>query len=77
MLKARQALKQGNLNIRGAVRLRPNEIASMLLISPRTVERHVENIYSKLNVRSRKELLKRLLKSAPGVAQHGKLAGRA
>ena len=43
-------------------RLRPNEIATVLLISPRTVERHIENIYSKLGVRCRKELLTRLLK---------------
>ena len=35
----------------------------MLLISPRTVERHIENIYFKLNVRNRKELLTQLLKN--------------
>ncbi len=51
-------------------RLRPDEIATVLLISPRTVERHIENIYSKLNVRNRKELLKLLLKGPPGDGQH-------
>lgn len=42
-------------------RLRSAEIARILQISPRTVERHVEHIYSKLNVRNRKELLGMLL----------------
>ncbi len=32
-----------------------------LLISPRTVERHVEHIYSKPGVRTRRELLRLLL----------------
>jgi DNA-binding CsgD family transcriptional regulator len=43
-------------------RLRPVEIATILMISLRTVERHIENIYAKLGVRNRKEMLARLLK---------------
>jgi DNA-binding CsgD family transcriptional regulator len=42
-------------------RLRPAEIATFLLISPRTVERHIEHIYFKMNVKSRQELLTKLL----------------
>jgi DNA-binding CsgD family transcriptional regulator len=42
-------------------RLRPAQITSVLLVSPRTVERHIENNYGKLQVRSRNELLKKLL----------------
>jgi DNA-binding CsgD family transcriptional regulator len=42
-------------------RLRVPEIATLLLISLRTVERHVANIYFKLNVRSRRELIGKLL----------------
>jgi DNA-binding CsgD family transcriptional regulator len=42
-------------------RLRAAEIAAILHISPRTVERHVEHIYLKLNVRTRRELLLKLL----------------
>lgn len=36
-------------------------ISSMLLISPRTVHKHVENIFEKVKVRSRKELMAKLL----------------
>jgi DNA-binding CsgD family transcriptional regulator len=46
-------------------RYRPAEIASRLLVSPRTVERHVEHIYQKLGVRCRRELLGKLLGRAP------------
>jgi DNA-binding CsgD family transcriptional regulator len=46
-------------------RMRAEEIATMLLISPRTAETHIEHIYTKLNVRSRHELLGKLLGSAP------------
>jgi len=42
-------------------RLSAPEIATLLLVSPRTVERHVEHIYQKLNVRNRRELLVLLL----------------
>jgi DNA-binding CsgD family transcriptional regulator len=42
-------------------RLRPAQIAALLLISARTVERHIENVYGKLNVNNRKQLLARLL----------------
>jgi DNA-binding CsgD family transcriptional regulator len=42
-------------------RLRAREIATMLLISPRTVERHIEHIYEKLQVSNRNQLLKKLL----------------
>lgn len=41
-------------------RLKPNEISTMLMISPRTVEHHIESIYGKLGVRTRKEMLARL-----------------
>jgi len=51
-------------------RLRPNEIATVLLISPRTVERHIENIYFKLNVRNRKELIRLLLRDRHNADPH-------
>jgi DNA-binding CsgD family transcriptional regulator len=41
-------------------RLRVPEIATLLMISPRTVERHVQHIYEKLEVGSRRELLEKL-----------------
>ena len=42
-------------------RYRNAEIASRLSISPRTVERHVEHIYFKLNVHTRADLIRKLL----------------
>jgi DNA-binding CsgD family transcriptional regulator len=42
-------------------RMSPEEIATMLMISPRTAETHIGHIYIKLNVRNRRELLARLL----------------
>jgi DNA-binding CsgD family transcriptional regulator len=42
-------------------RLRPAEIASLLLLSRRTVERHVEHIYQKLGVRCRRDMVRTLL----------------
>jgi DNA-binding CsgD family transcriptional regulator len=45
-------------------RIRAEEIATMLLISRRTAETHIEHIYTKLNVRNRRELLEKLLGSA-------------
>ncbi len=42
-------------------RLRAREIATVLLISPRTVERHIEHIYEKLDVSDRRGLLVKLL----------------
>jgi DNA-binding CsgD family transcriptional regulator len=42
-------------------RLRAAEIATLLFISPRTVETHVLHIYEKLHVANRKELVRRLL----------------
>jgi DNA-binding CsgD family transcriptional regulator len=45
-------------------RMRPEEIASMLVISPRTAETHIGHIYTKLNVRNRRELLGKLLGDA-------------
>jgi len=42
-------------------RLRHDEIASRLMISRRTVEHHVENVFNKLGVHSRKDLFTRLL----------------
>jgi DNA-binding CsgD family transcriptional regulator len=46
-------------------RLTASDIAAALLISPRTVERHVEHIYCKLAVQNRQELLRLLLGTAP------------
>ena len=43
-------------------RLTMKEIAAILKLSPRTVERHALHIYRKLNVDSRKELVRLLLK---------------
>jgi len=45
-------------------RMRPEEIATLLLISPRTAETHIGHIYTKLNVRNRRELLGKLLGDA-------------
>jgi DNA-binding CsgD family transcriptional regulator len=41
-------------------RLSAREIGARLLISPRTVERHVATVYNKLNVNGRRELLERM-----------------
>ena len=43
-----------------ALRLTAREIGSFLLISPRTVERHIANTYDKLQVSSRRQLLVRV-----------------
>ncbi|MGE5552106.1 MAG: LuxR C-terminal-related transcriptional regulator [Bacteroidota bacterium] len=42
-------------------RLTANEIAAKLLISPLTAKKHIENIYGKLGVKSRQELVGKLL----------------
>jgi DNA-binding CsgD family transcriptional regulator len=42
-------------------RLHASQIGSLLLISPQTVYRHIANIYEKLKVRSRRQLLLKLL----------------
>jgi len=44
-------------------RLTVPEIATKLLISPNTVQRHIVNIYGKLKVRTRRELLLKVMKS--------------
>lgn len=53
-------------------RYRPAEIATRLLVSPRTVERHVENIYAKLGVRNRAGMLRRLLGPAETPREGGR-----
>jgi len=42
-------------------RLSASQIAKEFSISPRTVERHIANIYEKLHVNSRRELLRKIL----------------
>jgi DNA-binding CsgD family transcriptional regulator len=37
------------------------EISILLSISPRTVQKHIENIYAKLNISSQAELLTKML----------------
>ena len=49
-------------------RVRAGEIATLLLISRRTVETHIEHIYTKLNVHTRRELVGRIMGS-PGDGQ--------
>jgi len=44
-------------------RLSASEIATRLLISPHTVQRHIANIYEKLDVRNKRDLLLKLLGS--------------
>jgi DNA-binding NarL/FixJ family response regulator len=39
------------------------EVAEILLVAPKTVERHVTNVLSKLGLRNRTELASRLLSS--------------
>jgi DNA-binding NarL/FixJ family response regulator len=48
-----------------ALRMTAKEIASALLVSHRTVERHIGNVYEKLDVHDRETLLRRLLRPAP------------
>ena len=50
-----------------ARRLKTAEIATCLFVSPRTVEKHVESIFSKLDVRSRDQLRWRLGIRLPSV----------
>ncbi|MGE5599574.1 MAG: response regulator transcription factor, partial [Bacteroidota bacterium] len=42
-------------------RLTTNEIAVKLMISPLTVKKHIENVHGKLGVKSRRELVGRLM----------------
>jgi DNA-binding CsgD family transcriptional regulator len=46
-------------------RMTSSEIASLLFISPRTVEHHVANVYRKLNVNNRAQLLSMALADQP------------
>jgi DNA-binding CsgD family transcriptional regulator len=48
------------------------EIAAILRISPRTVERHASHIYHKLRVANRKELAALLLRRAQDEGAHGR-----
>ena len=58
----RQALTQAELRVAHAVcrGLSNREVAALLVLSERTVEAHLTNIYRKLEVRSRTELVLRL-----------------
>lgn len=48
-----------------ARRLSTAEIAACLLISPRTVEKHIEGVFKKLKVRTREQLRRKLSAHAP------------
>jgi len=50
-----------------ALRLNTAEIATCLLLSPRTVEKHIERIFKKLKVCSREQLRQRLGVQAPTI----------
>ncbi len=49
-----------------ARRFNTSEIAACLFISRRTVERHLDNIFDKMDVRSREQLRRRLGVTSPG-----------
>lgn len=51
-------------------RLTTSEIAASLAINPRTVEKHIENIFEKLSVQSREQLRLRLGVLPPLVERH-------
>ncbi len=51
-------------------RLSAPEIATKLLISPHTVQRHIANIYEKLGVGSRRELMLKLLGDESSLSTH-------
>ena len=50
-----------------ALRLNTAEIANCLLLSPRTVEKHIEKIFRKLDVCSREQLRQKLGFQVPAV----------
>ena len=51
-----------------ALRWKTQEIASHLFLSPRTVEKHLESVFLKLDVRSRDQLRSRLGAAPLGAA---------
>jgi DNA-binding CsgD family transcriptional regulator len=53
----------------------PDEVADSLCRSPHTIRKHLANIYSKLNVHSRDEILACLLKQGSAPPTNGTAAG--